>query len=129
MDTIDTLTKSFDNLILITAQNILGSDIKVCKLGFIFTSIGVGLSLLINSFYLIKMNNENKLIKNKINLLLNEQKVIIDGNITIYDFITKNIKKNDLIINDNKKYLQQIENEKVPENDYESESYDFLYHD
>ena len=125
MDTIDTLTKSFDNLILITAQNILGSDIKVCKLGFIFTSIGIGLSLLINSFYLIKMNNENKLIKNKINLLLNEQKVIIDGNITIYDFITKNIKKNDLIINDNKKYLQQIENEKVTE----SEDYDFLYCD
>jgi hypothetical protein len=125
MDTIDTLTKSFDNLILITAQNILGSDIKVCKLGFIFTSIGVGLSLLINSFYLIKMNNENKLIKNKINLLLNEQKVIIDGNITIYDFITKNIKNNNLIISDNKKYLQEIENEKVTE----SEDYDFLYCD
>ena len=126
MDTIDTLTKSFDNLILITVQNILGSDIKVCKLGFIFTSIGVGLSLLINSFYLIKIKNENNLIKNKLNLLLNEQKVIIEGNITIYDFITKNIKniKNtDLIINDNKKYLQEIENVT------ESEEYDFLYCD
>ena len=127
MDTIDTLTKSFDKLFVTTAQNILGSDIKTCKWSFIFTSIGIGLSMLINSYYLIKINNENKLIKNKINLLLNEQKFIMEGNVTIYDFITKNIKniKNtELIINDNKKYLQEIENEKVTE----SESYDFLYH-
>ena len=127
MDTIDTLTKTFDKLFVTTAQNILGSDIKTCKWSFIFTSIGIGLSMLINSYYLIKINNENKLIKNKINLLLNEQKFIMEGNVTIYDFITKNIKniKNtELIINDNKKYLQEIENEKVTE----SESYDFLYH-
>jgi hypothetical protein len=124
-NTLDALTKSFDKIFITTVQNILGSDIKVCKLSFIFTSIGIGLSVLINSFYLIKMNNENKLIKNKINLLLNEQKVIIDGNITIYDFITKNIKNNNLIISDNKKYLQEIENEKVTE----SEDYDFLYCD
>ena len=128
MDTIDTLTKTFDKLFVTTAQNILGSDIKICKLSFIFTSIGVGLSILINSYYLIKMNNENQLIKKKINLLLNEQKVIIEGNVTIYDFITKNIKNNknhDLIINDNKKYLQEKETEK----DSEAEGYDFLYCD
>jgi hypothetical protein len=130
MDTIDTLTKSFDKLFVTTAQNILGSDIKFCKIGFIFTSIGIGLSLLINSFYLIKMKNENNLIKNKLNLLLNEQKFIMEGNLTIYDFITKNIKniKNtDLIISDNKKYLQEIENEKKPQEDIETDGYDFLY--
>lgn len=128
MDTIDTLTKTFDKLFVTTAQNILGSDIKICKWSFIFTSIGVGLSLLINSFYLIKMNNENQLIKNKVNLLLNEQKLIIEGNVIIYDFITKNIKYNknpDLIINNNKKYLQVKEKETEPE----SEDYDFLYCD
>lgn len=127
MDTIDTLTKTFDKLFVTTAQNILGSDIKICKWSFIFTSIGVGLSLLINSYYLIKIKNENNIIKNKINLLLNEQKIIIEGNVTIYDFIVKNIrtiKNTDLIIN-NKKYLQEIENKKEPE----SEDYDFLYCD
>jgi len=114
MDSIDTLTKIF----VTSAQNILGSDIKLCKLSFMFTSIGVGLSILINSFYLIKIKNENKLIKNKVNLLLNEQKLIIEGNITIYDFITKNII-------DNKKCLH--EKEKETEKDSETESYDFLY--
>ena len=72
-------------------------------MSFIFTSIGIGLSLLINSFYLIKIKNENNLIKNKLNLLLNEQKLIIEGNISIYEFITKNInaiKTTNLIIND-----------------------------
>jgi len=108
MDSIDTLTKIF----VTSAQNILGSDIKLCKLSFMFTSIGVGLSILINSFYLIKIKNENKLIKNKVNLLLNEQKLII------YDFITKNII-------DNKKCLH--EKEKETEKDSETESYDFLY--
>ena len=132
MDTIDTLTKSFDKLCVTTAQNILGSDIKFCKLGFIFTSIGIGLSLLINSFYLIKIKNENNLIKNKLNLLLNEQQLIIEGNVTIYDFITKNInsiKNTNLIINDNNKYLREIENEKESEKDIEIEGYDFLYCD
>ena len=51
MDTIDTLTKTFDKLFVTTAQNILGSDIKTCKWSFIFTSIGIGLSMLINSYY------------------------------------------------------------------------------
>ena len=77
MDTLGNLTKSFDKLVVTTIQNILGSDIKICKLGFIFTSISIGVNVLINSFYFIKMNNENNIIKNKINLLLNENKVII----------------------------------------------------
>ena len=124
MDTIDTLTKTFDKLFVTTAQNILGSDIKFCKMSFIFTSIGIGLSLLINSFYLIKIKNENNLIKNKLNLLLNEQTLIIQGNISIYEFITKNInaiKNTNLIINDNKKCLQEIQNET------ETEDFEFLY--
>ena len=102
-NTLDALTKSFDKLFVTTAQNILGSDIKICKWSFIFTSIGIGLSVLINSFYFVKMNNENKMLKNKLDLILNEQKFIMEGNLTIYDYITKNIKniKNtDLIIND-----------------------------
>jgi hypothetical protein len=130
MDTIDTLTKSFDKLFVTTAQNILGFDIKFCKIGFICTSIGIGLTLLINSFYLIKIKNENNLIKNKVNLLLNEQKLIIEGNISIYEYITKNInaiKNTNLIINDNKKYLQEIENERKSEEDIEVEGYDFLF--
>ena len=130
MDTIDTLTKTFDKLFVTTAQNILGSDIKFCKMSFIFTSIGIGLSLLINSFYLIKIKNENNLIKNKLNLLLNEQTLIIQGNISIYEFITKNInaiKNTNLIINDNNKYLQEIENKKESEKDIETEGYDFLF--
>ena len=115
-NTLDTLTKSFDKLFVTTVQNILGSDIKVCKWSFIFTSIGIGFSVLINSFYLIKMNNENKLIKNKLDLLLNEQKVVMEGNITIYDFISKNIKNTHLIINDKEK-----------EKEKETEEFEFLY--
>lgn len=114
MDTLEVLSKSFDKLFVTTAQNI-----SVCKWSFIFTSIGVGLSMLINSFYLIKMNNENNLINNKINLLLKQQKVINEGNITIYDFIKKNVKNNDLIIDENKTYLQFKDAE-------EGEGYDFL---
>ena len=106
-NTLDALTKSFDKIFVTTVQNILGYDIKICKLSFIFTSIGIGLSVLINSFYLIKMKNENKLIQNKLDLLLNQQKVVIEGNITIYDFI-KNTQ------------LQLKNNE-------EKEDYDFLY--
>jgi len=93
MDTLGNLTKSFDKLFVTTIQNILGSDIKICKWGFIFTSISIGVNVLINSFYFIKMNNENSIIKNKINLLLNENKVIIEGNITIYEIIKNNTKK------------------------------------
>ena len=130
MDTIDTLTKSFDKIFVTTIQNIVGSDIKICRWSFIFTSIGIGINILLNSFYFVKMNNENKMLKNKLDLILNEQKFIMEGNLTIYDFITKNnenIKNTDLIINDNKKYLQKMENEKKSEEDIETEGYDFLY--
>jgi hypothetical protein len=115
-NTFDALTKSFDKIFVTTAQNILGSDIKFCKWSFLFTSIGVGLSMLINSFYLIKINNENNSIKNKLNLLLNNQKLIIEGNITIYDFI-----KNTDVINNNKNIQLQLKNNE------EKEDYDFLY--
>jgi hypothetical protein len=130
METIDTLTKSFDKIFVTTIQNIVGSDIKICRWSFIFTSIGIGINILLNSFYFVKMNNENKMLKNKLDLILNEQKFIMEGNLTIYDFITKNnenIKNTDLIINDNKKYLQKMENEKKSEEDIETEGYDFLY--
>jgi hypothetical protein len=118
-NTLDALTKSFDKLFVTTAQNILGSDIKICKWSFIFTSIGIGINILLNSFYFVKMNNENKMLKNKLDLILNEQKFIMEGNLTIYDYITKNIKniKNtDLIIND-----------KEMKKENEVEEYDFLY--
>ena len=112
MDTLEVLSKSFDKLFVTTAQNI-----SVCKWSFIFTSIGVGLSMLINSFYLIKINNENNSIKNKLNLLLNNQKLIIEGNITIYDFI----KNTDVINNNNKNTQLQLKNNE------EKEDFDFLY--
>ena len=119
MDTIDTLTKSFDKLFITTAQNILGSDIKICRWSFIFTSIGVGINILLNSFYFIKMNNENKMLKNKLDLVLNGQKVIIEGNITTYDFIKKNLKSVEITVHDKNICLQKRDNE--------AEGYDFLY--
>jgi len=91
MDTIDTLTKSFDKLFVTTAQNIIGSDIKVFKWTFVFTSVGIGINILLNSYYFTKISEQNKMFKNKLDLILNEQKVVIEGNITIYDCI-KNIK-------------------------------------
>ena len=115
-NTLDILTKSFDKIFITTAQNILGSDIKFCKWSFLFTSIGVGLSMLINSFYLIKINNENNSIKNKLDLLLNNQKLIMEGNITIYDFI-----KNTDVINKNTQLQLQSKNNE------ETDDYDFLY--
>lgn len=123
MDTLDTLTKSFDKLFITTIQNILGSDIKVCKWNFIFTSVGVGLGLLINSFYFFKMNNKNKLIKNKLDLLLNNQKVIMEENITIYNHIKNNMKGIEITVHDKNVCLQEREN-KI---DNEIEEYDFLY--
>lgn len=123
MDTLDTLTKSFDKLFITTVQNMLGADIKICKWSFIVTSIGVGLSMLVNSFYLFKMNNENKLIKNKLDVLLNENKLIIEDNITIHNFIKKNIKGIEITVNDKNVYLQENKNE----NNNEIEGYDFLY--
>jgi uncharacterized membrane protein YgaE (UPF0421/DUF939 family) len=123
MDTLDTLTKSFDKLFITTVQNILGADIKICKWSFIVTSIGVGLSMIVNSFYLFKMNNENKLIKNKLDVLLNENKLILEDNITIHDFIKKNIKGIEITVNDKNVYLQESKNE----NNNEIEGYDFLY--
>jgi hypothetical protein len=123
MDTIDTLTKSFDKLFITSAQNILGYDIKICKWSFIITSIGVGINILLNSFYFIKMNNENKMLKNRLDLVINEQKFIIESNITIYDFIKNNLKGLEIKEHDKNVCLQEIENE----NDNEIESYDFLY--
>jgi hypothetical protein len=125
METIDTLTKSFDKLFITTIQNILGSDIKVCKWNFIFTSVGVGLGILINSFYFFKINNENKLIKNKLDLLLNNQKVIIEGNITIYNHIKHNIKGLEITVHDKNIHLEEREKE----NDSECEGYDLLYYE
>jgi uncharacterized membrane protein YgaE (UPF0421/DUF939 family) len=122
MDTFDSLTKSFDKLFVTTIQNILGAEIKICKWSFMLTTIGVGINVLVNSFYFIKMNNENKLIKNKLDLLLNENKLMFEDNITIHEFIKKNIKGVEITINDKNVYLQKNEND----ND-EIESYDFLY--
>jgi hypothetical protein len=70
------------------------------------------------------MNNENKLIKNKLNLLLNENKLIFEDNITIHDFIKKNIKSLEITIHDKNVCLQKISND----ND-DVESYDFLYYE
>jgi hypothetical protein len=122
MDTFDSLTKSFDKLFVTTIQNILGAEIKICKWSFMLTTIGVGINVLVNSFYFIKMNNENKLIKNKLDLLLNQNKLMFEDNITIHEFIKKNIKGVEITINDKNVYLQKNEND----ND-EIESYDFLY--
>jgi hypothetical protein len=124
MDTFDSLTKSFDKLFVTTVQNILGAEIKICKWSFMLTTIGVGINVLFNSFYFIKMNNENKLIKNKLDLLLNQNKLMFEDNITIHEFIKKNIKGVEITINDKNVYLQKNEND----ND-EIESYDFLYYE
>jgi hypothetical protein len=88
------------------------------------TTIGLGINVLFNSFYFIKMNNENKLIKNKLDLLLNQNKLMFEDNITIHEFIKKNIKGVEITINDKNVYLQKNEND----ND-EIESYDFLYYE
>lgn len=123
MDTLDGLTKSFDKLFITAVQNILGSDIKICKLGFIFTSIGIGINVLINSLYYFKMNNENKLIKNRLDLLLNNQKVIMEGNITIYEHIKNNMKGLEITVHDKNVCLQEMTKNN------EVEGYDFLYFD
>jgi hypothetical protein len=122
MDTLDSLTKSFDKIFVTTIQNILGTDIKICKWSFIFTSIGVGLSMLTNSFYLMKINNENKLIKNKLDLLLNENKLMFEDSITIHNLLKQNAKNIEITVHDKNVYLQKNNND----ND-EIESYDFLY--
>ena len=118
-NTLDSLTKTFDKLFLTTIQNILGNNIEVCKWSFVFTSVSVGISMLINSFYFIKINNENNIIKNKVNLLLNEQKVIIEGNISIYEIV----KKNSLKINSISEKNTSLKNNS------ELCDYDFLYCD
>jgi hypothetical protein len=118
--TLDNLTKSFDNLFVTTIQNILGTNIEVCKWSFLFTSVGVGINVIINSFYFVKVSNENNILKTKINLLANEQKVIIEGNITIYEFLKENIKYNNLFVEN--KTASLLVNE--CENDNE---YDFLH--
>jgi hypothetical protein len=102
MTTLDNLTKSFDNLCITTVQNILGTNIKICKWSFLFTSVGVGINLLINSFYFNRLNNENNTLKTKINLLLNETKVINESNITICELLKRNTLKIDLVIENTK---------------------------
>ena len=102
MTTLDNLTKSFDNLFMTTMQSILRTNIEVCKWSFLFTSVGVGINLLINSFYFNKLNNENNTLQTKINLLLNETKLISESNITIYEIIKRNTFKIDLVIENTK---------------------------
>jgi len=125
MDTFGTLTNSIDKLFITTIQNILGSDIKVCKWNFIFTSFGVGLGLFINSFYFFKIHNENKLIQTKLDLLLNNQKVIIEGNITIYDHIKNNMKALEITLHDKNIHLEEIKKD----NDVEYKGFDLLYYE
>ena len=125
MDTVDSLTKSFDKLVVTTIQNILGNNLEVCKWSFVFTSIGIGINILLNSFYFMKINNENNIIKNKINLLINENKLILEGNITIYETIKNNTKKLDSLSIKNTDLLS-IQNTDLL-NDIEASDYDFLY--
>ncbi len=124
MTTLNSLTKSFDNLLITTLQNILRTNIEICKWSFLFTSIGIGINLLLNSFYFLKISNENNILKTKINLLINEQKVVIEGNITIYEFI----KKNNLFVEDKTASLlvNECENDNKNQNDNDNE-YDFLH--
>jgi|688.fasta_scaffold609759_1 hypothetical protein len=98
MTTLDSLTKTFDNLFITTMQNILGTNIEICKWSFLFTSVGVGINVILNSFYFVKVSNENNILKSKINLLLNETKVINESNITIYEMLQKNTFKIDSLI-------------------------------
>ena len=58
--------------------------------------------LLINSFYFNRLNNENNTLKTKINLLLNETKVINESNITICELLKRNTLKIDLVIENTK---------------------------
>jgi len=118
-NTLDSLTKSFDKLFLTTIQNILGTNVEVCKWSFVFTSVGVGISMLINSFYFIKINNENNIIKDKVNLLLNENKLLLENNITL----------NEILKNNNNKIISIFEKNASLKNDYEVCGYDFLYCD
>jgi hypothetical protein len=63
MTTLDSLTKTFDNLFITTMQNILGTNIEICKWSFLFTSVGVGINVILNSFYFVKVSNENNILK------------------------------------------------------------------
>lgn len=124
-DILYNFTKSFDKLFIATAQNILGSDVKICKWCFLFTSIGVGINIVTNSLYYYKMNNESKLIKNKLDLLLNNQKIIMEENITIYEHIKTNLKGIEITVHDKNIHLEEIKKEK----DGEYEGYDLLYYE
>ena len=127
MSNLDNFTKSFDNLFITTIQNILGSNLTICKWSFLFTSIGIGINVVINSFYLIKINNENNILKSKINLLLNETKLINENNITIYEILKKNTLKTDMLKTDMLKTDLIIENKKFLLNEYQELDYEYLY--
>ena len=61
----------------------------------IYFSIGIGLNsiyLLINFYYLNKINNKNLIFENKIKLLLDESNNLVNNNVIIYENIT-NINK------------------------------------
>ena len=64
-------------------------------LGIPYFSIGIGLNsiyLLINFYYLNKINNKNLIFENKIKLLLDESNNLVNNNVIIYENIT-NINK------------------------------------
>ena len=116
----DSLKNSFDKLFMITAQNVLGTNVEVCKWSFLFIAFGVA----INSYYLIKMSNDINISKTKINLLLNETKLITEGNITIYEIIKSNSNNLDLSI-ENKKSEKDTDLLDYDSDCYYMESYNF----
>jgi hypothetical protein len=116
----DSLKNSFDKLFMITAQNVLGTNVEVCKWSFLFIAFGVA----INSYYLIKMSNDINISKTKINLLLNESKIIIEGNITIYEIIKSNSNNLDLSI-ENKKSEKDTDLLDYDSDCYYMEGYNF----
>ena len=76
---------------------------------------------------MIKINNENNILKSKINLLLNENKLINENNITIYEILKKNTLKTDMLKTDMLKTDLIIENKKILLNEYQELDYEYLY--
>ena len=126
MTTLDIITKSFDKLFITTVQNILGTNMEICKWSFIFTSIGIGINLFINSFYLIQINNENNIFEKKINLILGETKFILENNIIMYEKI-KNINTNLISIIEAKKTKKNLAL-LVDDKELECEEYDMDFY-